>query len=183
MALTRLGLNQSINLATNVTGTLATGNGGTGATSFAPGKIAQVKTVKINNNSAETGSGASTGIKTNSTSYVDVPGFTLSITPSATSSKILATYFANHTNTDDASDTTYGLIRMLRDSSVVSESTRLAGYMKYNHDIWSMSILDTPSSTSSLTYKVQIASGSSNVSFACPHNVNECGITLMEVLA
>ena len=43
MALTRLGLNQSINLATNVTGTLATGNGGTGATSFAPGKILQVK--------------------------------------------------------------------------------------------------------------------------------------------
>ena len=43
MALTRLGLNQSINLATNttgnlnlasqVTGTLPTGNGGTGATS------------------------------------------------------------------------------------------------------------------------------------------------------
>jgi len=32
MALTRLGLNQAINLATNVTGTLATGNGGTGAT-------------------------------------------------------------------------------------------------------------------------------------------------------
>lgn len=32
MALTRLGLNQSINLASNVTGTLATGNGGTGST-------------------------------------------------------------------------------------------------------------------------------------------------------
>ena len=30
MALTRLGLNQAVNLATNVTGTLATGNGGTG---------------------------------------------------------------------------------------------------------------------------------------------------------
>ena len=47
MALTRLGLNQAINLATNttgnlnlasqVTGTLATGNGGTGATSFTAG--------------------------------------------------------------------------------------------------------------------------------------------------
>ena len=39
MALTRLGLNQAINLATNTTGTLAVGNGGTGATSFAPGKL------------------------------------------------------------------------------------------------------------------------------------------------
>jgi hypothetical protein len=37
MALTRLGLNQSINLASNVTGTLATGNGGTGATSYTAG--------------------------------------------------------------------------------------------------------------------------------------------------
>ena len=33
MALTRLGLNQSINLATNTTGTLAVGNGGTGLAS------------------------------------------------------------------------------------------------------------------------------------------------------
>ena len=32
MALTRVGPNQSINLASNVTGTLPTGNGGTGST-------------------------------------------------------------------------------------------------------------------------------------------------------
>ena len=42
MALTRLGLNQSINLASNVTGTLPVANGGTGATSFAQGKVLQV---------------------------------------------------------------------------------------------------------------------------------------------
>ena len=39
MALTRIGLNQLINLASNVTGTLSTANGGTGATSFAEGKV------------------------------------------------------------------------------------------------------------------------------------------------
>ena len=37
MALTRLGPNQSVNLASNVTGTLPTANGGTGATSFTGG--------------------------------------------------------------------------------------------------------------------------------------------------
>ena len=48
MALTRLGLNQAINLATNTTGTLAVANGGTGLTSgfingtTNVGKIAQV---------------------------------------------------------------------------------------------------------------------------------------------
>ena len=37
MAITRLGPNQSVNLASNVTGTLPTANGGTGATSFTGG--------------------------------------------------------------------------------------------------------------------------------------------------
>ena len=37
MALTRLGPNQAVNLASNVTGTLPTANGGTGATSFTAG--------------------------------------------------------------------------------------------------------------------------------------------------
>ena len=48
MALTRLGPNQSVNLASNVTGTLPTGNGGTGATSFAPGKVLQVQSTLLN---------------------------------------------------------------------------------------------------------------------------------------
>ena len=73
MALTRLGLNQSINLATNVTGTLATGNGGTGATSFTAGKTLQVvQTI------------ATSTVTTNSTSFVDL-GLSASITQSATS--------------------------------------------------------------------------------------------------
>ena len=42
MALTRLGPNQLLNLASNVTGTLPAANGGTGATSFKAGKIVQV---------------------------------------------------------------------------------------------------------------------------------------------
>ena len=45
MALTRLGLNQSINLASNVTGRLPTGNGGTGATSFNPSSVVKLSTV------------------------------------------------------------------------------------------------------------------------------------------
>jgi len=39
MALTRLGLNQSINLASNTTGTLAVGNGGTGLASGTSGQF------------------------------------------------------------------------------------------------------------------------------------------------
>jgi len=147
------------------------------------GKIGQVKTVEISNNQTETGSGANTGVRTNSTSYVDVTGLTLDITPSATSSKILLLYHAQVSNSDSENETTYSQVRVLRDSTTVSESTRAPGYMKDNHDMWTMSILDTPSSTSSLTYKVQIASGSSSVHFSCPRHQNESGITLMEILA
>ena len=77
MALTRLGLNQAINLATNVTGTLATGNGGTGATSFSPGKVLQVQYFFTHAN-----------ISTSSTSDAATI-VTDQITPSATDSKIL----------------------------------------------------------------------------------------------
>ena len=191
----------TIDVTKGITGTIPVANGGTGLASGTTGqflkftgsttlasaadnagKIGQVKTVEINNNSAETGSG-SDGVLTTSTSYVDVAGLTLSITPSATSSKILLLYHAQVSNSDSENETTYSQVRVLRDSTTVSESTRAPGYMKDNHDMWTMSILDTPSSTSSLTYKVQIASGSSSVHFSCPRHQNESGITLMEILA
>ena len=80
MALTRVGLNQSINLATNDTGTLATGNGGTGATSFSPGKVLQVQHTNYNttNNIANRG--------------YETTGLTCAITPSATNSKIFGMF-------------------------------------------------------------------------------------------
>ena len=76
MALTRLGPNQSINLASNVTGTLATGNGGTGSTTFSPGKILQVLNVEND-----------TATSTTNSSLQDT-ALALNITPSSTSSKI-----------------------------------------------------------------------------------------------
>ena len=83
MALTRLGPNQSVNLASNVTGTLPAANGGTGATSFAPGKILQI----VSSENAYTHS-------TTSSSMVDIESssgtaWETTITPSATSSKII----------------------------------------------------------------------------------------------
>ena len=77
MAITRIGPNQSINLASNITGTLPTANGGTGATSFSPSKVLQVinatsttETVLTNSSTADT-------------------GLTANITPASTSNKVL----------------------------------------------------------------------------------------------
>ena len=75
MAITRLGPNNStnisgINLTSQVTGTLPTANGGTGATSFAPGKILQVVSARV-------------ATETSTTSGSDVAtGTEVSITPS-----------------------------------------------------------------------------------------------------
>ena len=89
MAITRLGPNNStnitgINLTSQVTGTLPAANGGTGATSFSPGKVLQV--VDDGASYAKTHSG--------NTTYQDVESssgnvWEVAITPSATSSKIL----------------------------------------------------------------------------------------------
>jgi len=71
-----------VNAASNVTGTLATTNGGTGATSFAPGKIGQVVSLASSPNSVSISSASYTALTDGSTPV------SLSITPSATSSKI-----------------------------------------------------------------------------------------------
>ena len=100
MALTRLGLNQSINLSTNTTGTLGVANGGTGLTSgttdqilkftgsttlasaaqAAGGKLLQTQTALFTSQSAH-----------NSETYT-ASNYTDQITPSATNSKIFVCF-------------------------------------------------------------------------------------------
>jgi hypothetical protein len=87
MALTRLGLNQAINLATNTTGTLAVGNGGTGLTSgfingtTNVGKILQIKT--------KSSGGTQTNINSTSMQRPIHSGYYLEITPTTTGNKII----------------------------------------------------------------------------------------------
>jgi hypothetical protein len=78
MALTRIGPNQSLNLASNVTGTLPAANGGTGATSFKAGKVVQVAQ-SVN----------STAITPSSATVIT----SLSFTPTSSSNKVML--FAN----------------------------------------------------------------------------------------
>jgi hypothetical protein len=153
MALTRIGLNQSINLASNVTGTLPSGN-------LPAGSILQVvQTYKTD------------VFSTTSESLVDITGMTASITPSSTSNKVLV-----FLNLAVGSSTTLSrtMIQLMRGSTNIgigdagggnrtrSISTEFqpspyntAG-AKNNTDIRQHTFLDTPSSSASLTYKVQI---------------------------
>jgi hypothetical protein len=147
-----------VNAATNVTGTLATGNGGTGATTFAPGKILQTINVAITSE-----------YSTTSTSFSDVTGFSLSITPSAASSKIYVGVYAQMYNND--TDTQSGAsTKFLRNingggytnlsaqgagiSAIVSTVDASAGSNNAHLIPFNVTLIDGPSATTVCNYKI-----------------------------
>tara|TARA_R110000765_G_C18668098_1_gene577741 strand:- start:140 stop:667 length:528 start_codon:yes stop_codon:yes gene_type:complete len=101
--------------------------------------------------------------------FVDLTGMTVAITPRSTSSKILVMFTANVANSTGTSH-----IRLVRDSTAImigaSASSRLQSTAMYRDAAspyslslpnWSSTFLDSPSSTSALTYKLQVTLGSS----------------------
>ena len=163
MALTRLGLNQSINLASNITGTLPIANGGTGATSFSPGKILQVVQGTT-----------STEHTTTSTTPADT-GLTVDITPASSSNKVLvmasfpvrfyksSNYYANGMFNLKRGTTNI----IARSGSNVQDFGLEAGALgSSSYSVVTikmhMQILDSPSTTSATTYKVQSAAFASS---------------------
>ena len=165
MALTRLGPNQLINLATNTTGTLGVANGGTGLTSgttdqllkftgsttlassaIATGKVLQVQY----DNKASTGS---TSNLASSGNYADA--LSVNITPSASSSTIAITAMIN----TGASSVSNGscILRCLRDSTQIADATGVGSLGSEYGIVTSnaLSVLDTPNTTSQITYKMQ----------------------------
>jgi hypothetical protein len=156
MALTRIGLNQSINLASNVTGTLPTANGGTGATSFTKGKILQIQNT------------TATTQKTTTSSSSFVEAYTVDITPSSTSSKILIMF-----STFGYQDTTANgsIYTIYRDSTNLGDSSKGLFMFRNGGDNLEMGVsgqvYDSPSSTSAITYglRQKTESGSSAISY------------------
>lgn len=158
---------------------------GTGGKFTAPGTILQV--VSTTKTDTQT---------TTSTSFVDVTGLSATITPTSTTSKVLVMvnlYMSNGTNGGAS-----GFGRVLRDGTAISNrstqpnsmsmaTTDSGGTRAGRHGIFTF--LDSPSSTSALTYKVQFQS--ENASYTV--YVNRAGntdfnggistITLMEVAA
>ena len=181
MALTRLGLNQSINLASNVTGTLATGNGGTGATSFAPGKILQVVEGTSSTEHEATGSADQ-----------DI-GLSVAITPSSSSSKVLVTVSFLYKIFLSGSYGSTAQFQLLRGSSAIiarsgssnqdynveASALSTSNYVTMATQL-NMQILDSPSTTSATTYKVQ-STGISSTRVECMLNNVRGSIVAYEV--
>ena len=128
----------------------------------------------------------STVVAFTSGTYSDT-GLTATITPSATSSKILCTGFAPCQIAGSAGEVD-GALRFLRDSTTLYDPfvQNLALYTNTTIDFrWYVpfSFLDTPSSTSSLVYKFQGRTNASGSTFRFSFQNKPSYLILQEVLA
>lgn len=128
--------------AANLTGDLPAGMGG---------KVLQVlQAVKTD------------AFSTTSTSYVDLTNLSVTITPSSTSSKILISY---NINGGTAGDICHGYLTLVRNSTEIFKAstdgsrrsaTSVINTPTQGQYTYSAEYLDSPSTTSATTYKVQI---------------------------
>ena len=129
---------------------------------------------------------------TTSTSFIDITGLSLNITPSATSSKILLTgMVVIHHSLYTA------FVRILRDSTEIGTSATgsNSAYIVYNHNDNSnqsrtINFLDSPNTTSQVTYKLQCKRDGGSTLFINAHTTDTTNdfistsvLTAMEVAA
>ena len=126
---------------------------------------------------------SNTAVTSTASSYTDVPNLSIAITPSAASSKILII-----ASVPVFSNGGFDVVLTLLRGSTNLASTASSGFGKAgkrdgssweNHAICGMNFLDSPSSTSELTYKVQFKTSDGGIHSEAPTS----SITVLEVLA
>ena len=172
MALTRLNTNAygtSLNLASNVTGTLPAANGGSGRTAVT-GNVLQVQQQVIT---------ATTS--TSSTSFTDT-GFSIAITPSSSSNKILCVVNLQSVAKDSGINSGMS-IRIVRGSTDIGKTTNhmYEGWTLGGYTTLSLVYLDSPSTTSATTYKATFKNRESNGVMFNAYSGDTSTFTLYEV--
>lgn len=149
------------------------------SSSLPSGSVLQVKSAEIDRNTH--------GAGINSTTYVDLSGYLLAITPTAASSKILITYGLHaFEGPSSGSWTSSFKTQIMRDTTKIYPTTEadyeggiLGPTNTYTMDKYVSTYLDTPNTTNQITYKVQFKSRDGNSisvnSYANGH------FTLMEI--
>ena len=127
-----------------------------------------------------------------SNGYTDLTGLTVAITPSSSSNKILVTTQIYN----GAANNAVNFFRLLRGSTFIEQpsGTASAGanynahaFSYYDHsyqDSTAWSILDSPSTTSEITYKIQMAttSGTSAINSFVGSTGNYYGISMITAM-
>ena len=173
---------QTVNPPNNSVGTSQLVDGAVTSSKLSSGKVLQV-----------VGTQTSTVFSTSSTSFVDATGFSLSITPSSASNKILISlHFMYGLSASVAS-----ACQLLRNTDVVTlgATTNNLGNVYLAHGSTSqgfgnfgINYLDTPNSSSELIYKLQVLRGSGSGSLSINNRNSGTGtenrigsLTLMEI--
>jgi len=120
-----------------------------------------------------------TTVAINTTTYTDIPGASLSITPLFSSSKILVTAHAHLYIQEHSTDEWRGaLIKILRDSTSIYQDPTggygTGGFIRDDLDRYMIhqayTYLDSPATTSEITYKYQYKSKVQGVSISINHS-------------
>ena len=114
---------------------------------------------------------------TTSSTYADT-GLTASITCSATSSKVLV--LVTHNTAATASSIPALYMKLLRDSTSLGEAILVQNGGSSLYGTTSFTKLDSPSSTSALTYKTQFKETSDGTAYVSADNFQD-NIVLMEI--
>ena len=110
-----------------------------------------------------------TTFSTTSTTFTDLTGLSATITPQSTTSKILIFVTSYQSNSSTSGLTVYNLVRGSTNICQPSTAPAFAGsaacYIASADNIFpfSISFLDSPSTTSATTYKVQLKSNAGTV--------------------
>ena len=141
-----------------------------GQTLYAPGHVLQ--TVQTSSSADES---------TTSTSFVD-SNLSVNITPSSTSSKILVFYYTSIRKAPgDANNAIF--IQLLRNSTPITYQDYVGWNQlsQYGQEGVSVCHLDSPNTTSQITYKVQFRTNNASYSVAFAHDTSDHGIVVQEI--
>jgi len=119
------------------------------------------------------------GVSTSSSTFVD-SGLTATITPTSTSSKILIT--VNCMSVENSSTSAGTSLMLQKDNADLLEWAKFVGYTRvYTTNHPCLSLLNSPSTTSAVTYKVQMRRGTGAGNSNMNSNSATSSITLQEI--
>jgi hypothetical protein len=128
-------------------------------------------------------SGSTTTAVTNSTNTFTDTGLTATITPQATSNRILVIIaqqvFKNNANSENRVS-----VRTMRDATQIATSGGLLLYTalaSFNQATYSLCLLDNPATTSAITYKTQAMNPNNTAQMQTQPDSSNSTMILMEV--
>jgi hypothetical protein len=173
-----IGTDQSVTLA----GTLTTSSRGVAKASMPAGSVLQV----VSTTKTDT-------FSTASTTFIDLTGFSVSITPTSATSKILIFVDTNYGPSSTSGIAVFNLVRNSTNISQPSTAPTWSGtavpFLNGADTCMPMgfNFLDSPATTSSTTYKVQVKVNTGNTLYVnrrlSTDTVSTSTITVMEIAA